>query len=94
MLVRLFWPQVLTSVSCFIESVCAARDIIDTVRAHRAAFNQHLLGCAAAEAPQDVSGAWGDAKKGDDSCHLSVNPKAGCGLPDQIKLVFGGRERL
>lgn len=90
---RLFWPQVLTSVSCFIESVCAASDIIGTVRAHRAAFNQHLLGCDAV-ASRDMSRAWGDDKKGDDSCHPSVIPKATCGLPDQIKLVFGGWEKL
>lgn len=93
-MVRLFCPQVLTSVSCFIESVCAGSDIIGTVRAHRAAFNQHLLGCAAAVASQAVSRAWGDAKKGDDSCHLSMIPKARCGLPDQIKLVFGSWEKL
>lgn len=91
---RLFWPQVLTSVACFIKSVRAASDIGATVRAHRAAFNQHLLGCAAAAASQDMSRARGDAERGDDSCHLSVNPKARCGLPDQIKLVFGGWERL
>lgn len=92
-MMRLFWPQVLTSVSCFIESVCAASDIIGTVRAHRAAFNQHLLGCDAV-ASRDMSRAWGDDKKGDDSCHPSVIPKATCGLPDQIKLVFGGWEKL
>lgn len=93
-MVRLFWSQVLTSVSCFTESVCAASDIIGAAGTLRAAFNQHLLGCAAAVASRDVSGAWGDAKKGDDSCHLSVIPKAICGLPDQIKLVFGGWEKL
>lgn len=47
-MVRLFWPQVLTSVSCFIEAVCAASNIIGTAGTQRAAFNQHLLGCAAA----------------------------------------------
>lgn len=41
---------------------------------HRAGFSHHLVGCAAAVSSRDVYGAWGDAKKGDYSCHLSVNP--------------------
>lgn len=54
--------------------MCAASDIARTVRAHRAGFRHHLVGCAAAVSSRDVYGAWGDAKKGDYSCHLSVNP--------------------
>lgn len=41
-----------------------------------------------------MSGAWGDAEKGDDSCHLSVIPTARCDLPGQTNLVFGGWEKL
>ena len=81
--------------SCFIQSVRAANDIAHAVRAHRAGFSHHLVGCAAAVTSRDVYGAWGDAKKGDYSCHLSVNPQAGCSLLDyRVALVFGGWERL
>lgn len=48
------------------------------------------MGCAAAVPSPHVPGAWGDAKEGDCSCHLSTNPRGGHGLlVCELNLIAG-----